>query len=82
MMIKKLQVLSMLSALNFAVIDRQKIVIWEATRTVLDTGGQILKKLWHCISGGYYKIIWFIATQRVPVAEILSISTLTGQTAT
>ena len=50
MMIKKLQVLSMLSALNFAVIDRQKIVIWEATRTVLDTGGQILKKLWQFAS--------------------------------
>lgn len=64
MMIKKLQVLSMLSVLNFAVIDRQKIVIWEATRTVLDTGGQILKKLGHCISGGYYKIIWFIATTK------------------
>ena len=40
----------MLSVLNFAVIDRQKIVIWEATRTVLDTGGQILKKLWQFAS--------------------------------
>ena len=81
MMIKKLQVLSMLSALNFAVIDRQKIVIWEATRTVLDTGGQILKKLWHCISGGYYKIIWFIATTEFPWLKFWALTPLTGRTA-
>ena len=82
MMIKKLQVLSMLSALNFAVIDRQKnnshlgghqnCIRYRGS----DSKETVALHQWRVLQDNLVH-----SHHRVPLAEILSISPLTGRTA-